>query len=69
MLAYKPSDKYAYYCKVQFTISGKQSLDEEEFLAIVSEFFNPMLIDVMRCLPDWGEVQSQTLNTDPADKA
>lgn len=69
LLAYKPSDKYAYYCKVQFTISGKQGLDEEEFLAIVSEFFNPMLIDVMRCLPDWGEVQSQTLNTDPADKA
>ncbi len=59
ILAYQPNDRYAYYCKVQFTISGDEDLEEDDFLGISSGFLELMLTDLMRCLPDWAEVQQQ----------
>jgi len=58
ILAYQPRDKYAYYCKVQFTLSGGRDLNAEEFVNVVSDFLEPILTDLMRCLPDWAEVQN-----------
>lgn len=57
ILAYQPKDKYAYYCKVQFTLSGGADFDAGQFVEIVSGFLEPILTDLMKCLPDWAEVQ------------
>ena len=59
ILAYQPKDRYAYYCKVQFTVSGNEGLEVDGFLEITSGFLELMLTDLMRCLPDWAEVQQQ----------
>jgi len=57
ILAYQPKDQYAYYCKVQFTLSGAKELDADGFVEITTGFLELMLTDLMRCLPDWAEVQ------------
>ena len=59
ILAYQPKDRHAYYCKVQFTINGDQDLEVDGFLDITSGFLDLMITDLMRCLPDWAEVQQQ----------
>jgi hypothetical protein len=58
ILAYKPTDKFAYYCKVQFTVTGSSEFGPEQFSEVVTDFFSPMLTDLMRCLPDWVDIQS-----------
>lgn len=59
ILAYQPKDQYAYYCKVQFTLSGDKDLDADDFVEVTSGFLELMLTDLMRCLPDWAEVQQR----------
>lgn len=56
-LAFDRTDEYAYYCKVQFTMMGDATFGREQFIASVSELFEQMLPEVMRCLPDWAEVE------------
>tara|TARA_B100001059_G_scaffold228488_1_gene259678 strand:- start:1257 stop:3029 length:1773 start_codon:yes stop_codon:yes gene_type:complete len=58
ILAYQPKDKYAYYCKVQFTISGGRDFTADQFVDVSTGFFEPLLKELMRCLPDWAEIQS-----------
>ena len=58
LLAFNPAERYAYYCKVQFTAQGGDDFDAERFLAIVSDVLDDLLPELMRCLPDWAEVQS-----------
>ncbi|MFK7960049.1 MAG: exosortase-associated EpsI family protein [Phycisphaerales bacterium] len=55
-LAFKPQEKYAYYCKVQF-YAVRDGLTEEQFLDEVSSLLKPLLPELMRCLPDWSEVE------------
>ena len=57
LLAFNPSERYAYYCKVQFTARGGSDFDEQIFLSQVTDMLDELLAEVMRCLPDWAEVQ------------
>ena len=59
MLAFNPTERYAYYCKVQFTARGGSDFDSQAFMVVVSEMLNGLLPEIMRCLPDWAEVQSK----------
>jgi hypothetical protein len=56
LLAFDPSSKFAYYCKIQFTIRGTQSFTLEDFQSTVSDLSTVLLPDIMSCLPDWVEV-------------
>lgn len=63
-LAFDKTDKYAYYCKVQFQMVGQGDFEAEEYVAEVSDLLDELLREVMRCLPDWPEVQSREETTD-----
>ena len=55
LLAFDPSSKYAYYCKVQFTVRGDPNFSIDEFCTIVSDLSSELMPDIMACLPDWVE--------------
>lgn len=57
-MAFDPSEKYAYYCKVQFNMVGSQTFTREQFVDTVSAFLKDFLPELMRCLPDWAQVES-----------
>jgi hypothetical protein len=56
LLAFDKSEKYAYYCKVQFTMSGR-GLTPEQFLAKSADLMESLLPELMQKLPDWSEVE------------
>ncbi len=56
LLAFDRAARHAYYCKVQFTIHGDASFDEQQFIALTSELVSELLPEIMQCLPDWVEV-------------
>ena len=64
LLAFDLSDRYAFYCKVQFTMIGGRNLDQEAFVRIVTGFTDELLPELMRCLPDWSEVEAGTAGTE-----
>jgi hypothetical protein len=69
LLAFAPSERHAYYCKVQFNMVGPASFTRQQFVDAVSAFFKDFLPDLMRCLPDWAEVEASDQPapaTDPA---
>ena len=55
-LAFKLEDDYAFYLKVQ--ISTDQALSAQEFSALASSLLDELLPDIMRCVPDWSEVEA-----------
>ncbi|MBT4530478.1 MAG: exosortase/archaeosortase family protein [Phycisphaerae bacterium] len=55
-LSFDRSSKYAYYCKIQFTMQGNSDFTTPQFVETVSEFTSQMLPHIMKCLPDWAEV-------------
>ncbi len=57
LLAFNLSERRAYYCKVQFTMGGPAGFEEADFVAVVAGFMDEFLPEVMRCLPDWSEVE------------
>jgi len=63
LLAFDPSSKYAYYCKIQFTIRGSQNFTIDDFRKTISELSRELMPDIMACLPDWPEVTEQYNNT------
>jgi exosortase len=65
MLAFDRSSEHAYYCKIQFTISGKHNYTSEKFIKAVSGFTNEMLPSIMECLPDWSEVTTSNSTSSP----
>jgi hypothetical protein len=54
-LAFRLTDDYAYYLKVQFMSFQVESA--EELAAQAADFLRGGLPEIMRCLPDWVEVQ------------
>ena len=68
-LAFNWTDEYAYYCKVQFSTAFKLSASGdnflEEFMVGASELTSHLLPQLMRCLPDWAEIESAELETNP----
>jgi len=57
LLAFMPSERFAYYCKLQFIAVGGASFTREEYVSLVSDFLDGFLPEVMRRLPDWQEVE------------
>ena len=62
-LAYERTERKAFYCKVQFNLSGTVSSDEESILPRyredVSELMSELLPHLMKCLPDWPSVEAE----------
>jgi len=54
-LAFNLSDDYAYYLKVQLTSTNASSF--EEFAEHASGLIGDTIGEIMRCTPDWVEVQ------------
>jgi len=63
LLAFDPSSKYAYYCKIQLTIRGSQNFTIDDFRILISELLSELMPEIMACLPDWPEVTEQYNNT------
>ena len=65
-LAFDPNEEYAYYCKVQLTITGAIGAGEgeeavvEKFVRIAEDLMPELLPAVMECLPDWPEIEAGT---------
>lgn len=55
-LAFRLTDDYAYFAKVQFT--SFQATSAEDLAAQAADFLQSGLPEIMRCLPDWIEVQA-----------
>jgi hypothetical protein len=55
-LAFKPSEKYAYFCKVQL-VGDSDSMTVDSFQALAGDFVTDLLPSLMECLPVWSEVE------------
>lgn len=68
LLAFKPSERYAYYCKVQFVLAGP-TITNERYVQSVADFLDEFLPELMLRLPDWQEVEHRSsLAATPAAK-
>ena len=58
-LSFKLTDRYAYYCKVQFSarISGDPGKVLPEFGRMTADLMQNLLPQLMRCLPDWPAIE------------
>lgn len=56
-LAFRLQERYAYYCKVQLTMAGGPEFTAEEYISACSDLLEELLPELMRCLPDWSEVE------------
>ena len=59
MKAFDLTSKYAYYCKVQFTMPAEADATAEQFIEQASDLLDGLLPELMRCLPDWPEIESR----------
>jgi hypothetical protein len=64
-IAFRKSEEYAYYCKVQFFAVGDDSLTAERFVEHAASLLEVFLPELMRCLPDWPEVMAMAEGTEP----
>ncbi|MCA9290277.1 MAG: exosortase-associated EpsI family protein [Phycisphaerales bacterium] len=69
LLAFDLRDRYSYFCKVQFTMVGTRLTTKEQFVARASSLLEPLLPELMRCLPDWAEVERRDASTSPGSPA
>lgn len=66
MLAFDPSEKYAYYCKVQLSYMDRVATGEPDdaavarFLEVAEDILPRLIPEVMKCLPDWPSVEERT---------
>jgi len=61
LIAFDPSEKHAFYCKIQFTTVASRSFEAENFREVVSVFTSEALPEIMKCLPDWVEVTNGSI--------
>jgi hypothetical protein len=59
MLAFDLHSRYAYYAKVQFTMSAGPDASPADFAALAAGLCDDLLPQLMRCLPDWVDVQAR----------
>jgi exosortase len=61
-LAFDWTEEYAYYCKVQFSAAYRTENGENSYLTeyknSVEELTRELLPQLMRCLPDWSEIEN-----------
>ena len=64
-LAFDWTDEYAYYCKIQFSASFELSVSGdnylEDYVVGVTQLTSDLIPQLMRCLPDWAEVEGSNL--------
>jgi hypothetical protein len=56
--AFDLSSRHAYFCKIQLSMQAGRETSLEDFLALAGELMESLLPEVMRCLPDWSEVEA-----------
>lgn len=58
-LSFKLSDRYAYYCKLQFSaqLPGNPEDALPKFDQMTTELLEQLLPHLMRCLPDWPTIE------------
>ncbi len=56
--AFRLREKYAYYAKLQVTMYAAEDVEPDDFVELVSDLLSELLPELMRCLPDWAEVES-----------
>ena len=57
-LAFDPSQKMAYYCKVQLVTQMKRRQNRSEFVDASREFLELLMPYLMRSLPDWRSISA-----------
>lgn len=57
-LAFDPTEPVSYYCKVQFTTAVTRQYELDDFIDLVTDILDPLLPELMRCLPDWHDVET-----------
>lgn len=64
-LSFKLTDRYAYYCKVQFTyvVREQPEIAITMFDQLASDLLQSLLPQLMRSLPDWPELESHSSTT------
>ena len=60
-LAYDQTDKYSYYCKVQLTWLADEDATPDDFIETVEDFLRPLMPEIVRCLPDWPEIERRDM--------
>jgi hypothetical protein len=65
LMAFNPRERFAYYCKVQLT-SVSHHVTQERFLELSADLLKELLPELMRCLPDWSEVERRGRTATPA---
>jgi hypothetical protein len=63
-LAFQPWEQYAYFAKVQISLLAESRDQPEKFVDLSSDLLHGLLPHLMRCLPDWAEVDKQVSTTD-----
>jgi len=62
--AFNLRSRYAYYCKIQITWQTKSGATDRDILAnSVADFLDHLLPELMRCLPDWYELERSDTET------
>ncbi len=64
--AFDLTTRYAYYAKVQFTMYTVEDIGTEDFVETASDLLADLLPEVMRCLPDWAEVEAASEESNDA---
>ena len=59
-LAFKPSERSAYYCKVQLVYAAPNATSER-YVELVSDFLAGFLPELMVRLPDWQDVEQREI--------
>jgi hypothetical protein len=57
-LAFQPSERHAYFAKVQLQLPADAADDPAIFPELSSDLLERLIPHLMRCLPDWAEVEA-----------
>jgi exosortase len=63
-LAFDRTDAHAYYMKIEFSSVGSGEGAIDEFVGQVGDLLTSLLPELMRCLPDWSEVELSEQSAD-----
>ena len=65
LFAFDLTTKHAYFAKVQFSMFVRGEVDLDRYVEQVSDLLESFLPELMQCLPDWSEVESQSPGASP----
>ncbi len=68
LFAFDRQDRFSYYCKVQFVSVAQKGVDRARFLELTADLMDNLLPELMRCLPDWVDVNAASADSSPAAK-